>query len=204
VNAFTNYYDQRSNRGLSGNNIRHRFIGSAVYELPFGQGRRFGISSGLLNALAGGWSAGVIAELRTGTPLSPIELTNNTNSFSDGVRPNVVGSPEVAGNRSKGEQLLAWFNTGAFAAPANYTFGNAGRTFGTGPGAINIDTSLMKDLRIRERTVLQIRAEGLNVLNHANFANPDTRRGSPTFGQVTALVSGNQARIIQLGLQLRF
>jgi hypothetical protein len=62
----------------------------------------------------------------------------------------------------------------------------------------------MKDLRIRERTVLQIRAEGLNVLNHANFANPDTRRGSPTFGQVTALVSGNQARIIQLGLQLRF
>jgi hypothetical protein len=107
VNAFTNYYDQRSNRGLSGNNIRHRFIGSAVYELPFGQGRRFGISSGLLNALAGGWSAGVIAELRTGTPLSPIELTNNTNSFSDGVRPNVVGSPEVAGNRSKGEQLLA-------------------------------------------------------------------------------------------------
>jgi hypothetical protein len=44
----------------------------------------------------------------------------------------------------------------------------------------------------------------LNFLNHANFANPDTRQGSPTFGQITSLVTGNQSRIIQLGLHLKF
>jgi hypothetical protein len=56
----------------------------------------------------------------------------------------------------------------------------------------------------REGKILQFRAESLNVLNHANFANPDTRRGSPTFGRITSLVPGNQARIIQFGLQLKF
>jgi hypothetical protein len=51
---------------------------------------------------------------------------------------------------------------------------------------------------------VQFRAEVLNLTNHANFANPDTRLGSPTFGQITSLVAGNQARIIQLGLHVKF
>lgn len=205
TNAFSDYYNRRADRGLSGNDIRHRFIWSSVYELPLGAGRKFHPRSSILNTVAGGWSVGAIAELRSGTPLSAIELTNNTGSFSDGVRPNVVGNPNsLPGGRLKGEQLLQWFNTNAFAAPASYTFGDAGRSFGAGPGAISVDTSLLKDFTIQERTVLQFRAEGLNLLNHANFANPDTRRGSATFGQITSLVSGNQARILQLGLHLRF
>jgi hypothetical protein len=120
------------------------------------------------------------------------------------VRPNVVGNPALPGNGSKTQQLAEWFNVNAFAAPAAYTFGDAGRTFGEGPGLENIDTSLLKNFALTERFILQFRAEGLNVLNHANFANPNTQQGSPTFGQVTSLVSGNQARIIQLGLHLQF
>lgn len=204
TNAFADYYNRRGDRGLSGNDIRHRFIWSSVYELPVGSGRRFRPGLPVLKTLAGGWSVGAIAEFRSGTPLSAMELTNNTGSFSDGVRPNVIGDPNaLPGGRSKGEQLLEWFNVNAFGAPAAYTFGNAGRSFGEGPGAISVDTSLLKDFSIRERIVLQFRAEGLNILNHANFANPDTRRGSATFGQITSLVSGNQARIFQLGLHLQ-
>jgi hypothetical protein len=187
TNSFTNYYSQSSDRGLSGNDIRHRFIFSSIYALPVRHG------------IWGGWSASLISELRSGTPLSPIELTNQTNSFSDGVRPNVVGNPNLSS-----PSLAQWFNTSAFAIPAPYTFGNAGRTFGEGPGAINMDASILKDFTIRERMVLQFRVEALNFLNHANFANPDTRQGSPTFGQITSLVTGNQSRIIQLGLHLKF
>ena len=157
-----------------------------------------------MNALAGGWSTGLIAEIRSGTPLSAIELTNQTNSFSDGVRPNVTGDPNLPSGRPLAQQLAQWFNVNAFAAPALYTFGNAGRTFGEGPGAVNLDGSLLRDIRIHESHVLQFRLEALNFLNHANFANPDTRRGSATFGQITSLAAGNQARIFQLGLHYAF
>jgi hypothetical protein len=147
----------------------------------------------------------LIAEVRTGTPLSPVELTNNTNSFSDGVRPNVVGDPNsLSGSRSTAQKLAQWFNVNAFAAPAAYTFGNAGRTFGTGPGATNFDGSILKDFRVIEGHTLQFRLEALNFLNHANFANPNTQRGTATFGQITSLVGGNQACIFQLGLHYKF
>lgn len=204
TDAFTNYYNQASDRGLSGNDIRHRFVWSSIYEVPYGKGRRFSGNSRILDAVAGGWSVGAVAEVRTGTPLSPIELTNKTNSFSDGVRPNVVGDPTISGDRSKAQQLAEWFNVNAFAAPAAYTFGNAGRTFGTGPGAVNFDATLLKDFHVTERQTLQFRAEALNLMNHANFANPDTRQGSATFGQITSLVAGNQSRIFQLGLHYGF
>jgi hypothetical protein len=51
---------------------------------------------------------------------------------------------------------------------------------------------------VAEGKVLQFRLETLNLLNHANFANPDTRRGTATLGQITSLISGNQGRIFQL------
>jgi hypothetical protein len=201
TSAFANYYNQKANWGLSGNDIRHRFVFSSVYELPFGAGRAFQPSAKWLNTVVGGWSLGTIAELRSGTPLEAVELTNNTNSFSLQNRPNVVGNPNQL---TKPQSIAEWFNTAAFAVPAPYTFGNAGRTFGEGPGAISVDASLLKDFSVRERFAAQLRVEALNVLNHANFGNPDTRQGSPTFGKITSLVSGNQDRIIQLGLHLQF
>ena len=204
VGAFTNYYNQQNDWGLSGNDIRHRFVVSSIYELPFGRARRYAIPNKALDIAAGGWSAGLIGELRSGTPLSPFMLTNNTVSFSDGERPNVVADPNLDTSRSKGVKLAEWFNVGAFAAPAQYTFGNAGRTFGSGPGAITVDASLLKDFAVVERVTLQFRAEALNLANHPNFANPDTRFGSATFGQITKLVPGNQSRVLQLGLRLRF
>jgi len=204
VNAFTNYYNQASDKGRSGNDITHRFILGSIYDLPVGRGRRYAPSSALVSAIVGGWTTGLMAEVRSGTPLSPVELTNNTGSFSDGVRPNVVGNPNLPGSRPLGQKLKEWFNVNAFAAPAPFTFGNAGRTFGEGPGAVNIDASLLKDFNIGEKATLQFRAEVLNFLNHPNFANPDTRQGAPTFGQIASLAPGNQSRIIQLGLHLRF
>lgn len=201
--TFTDYYNQANNWGLSGNDIRHRLVLSSTYALPLGKLRAFVPSSGILNQILAGWSLAGIVEFRSGTPLSPFELVNNTNSYSDGVRPNVVGDWRITGDRARAEKLDRWFDTSAFAAPAPYTFGNAGRSFGTGPGAYTADASLLKDFKA-ERLTAQFRAEILNLTNHANFANPDTRRGSPTFGRITSLVPGNQARIIQLGLHLKF
>ncbi len=201
--AFTNYYNQGNDWGLSSNDARHRLVVSTIYELPIGKGKLFSPSNRIVDGVIGGWSLGAIVEKHTGPPLGITELTNNTNSYSDGVRPNVIGDPDISGDRTRAQQLAEWFNTTAFAAPAPYTFGNAGKTFGVAPGLFSLDASLLKDYSW-ERYVLQVRVEALNFTNHANFAPPNTQQGSPTFGEVTSLVAGNQARIIQLGLHLKF
>ncbi len=67
-----------------------------------------------------------------------------------------------------------------------------------------MDASLLKNFRLAEQTNLQFRAEALNVLNHPNWANPNTTFGAATFGKVTGLQSGNQSRIIQVALHLTF
>jgi hypothetical protein len=200
-NTFTDYYNPQSRWGLSGNDLRHRLIVSGLYELPVGRGKRFVPGSTLLEELVGDWSFGTIAELHTGTPLSPLDAVNNTSSFSDGVRPNVVGSAVLP----KGQRTaVQWFKTAAFVQNPAYTFGDAPRTFGTGPGTVQVDASLLKGFRLHESTNLQFRAEALNVLNHPNWANPNTLFGNPLFGRVTGLQSGNQSRILQVALHLSF
>jgi hypothetical protein len=112
-----------------------------------------------------------------------------------------VGNPVLSkGSRTSQE----WFNTAAFAQNPAYTFGDAPRDFGSGPGTAQVDASVLKNFRVREGTNLQFRAEALNVLNHPNWGNPNTTFGSATFGRVTGLQSGNQSRIIQLALHLSF
>ena len=97
-----------------------------------------------------------------------------------------------------------WFNTSAFQSPAKYTFGDASRTFGEGPGLLSLDASLLKDFKAGEKLNIQFRTEALNVLNHANFANPSTQNGSATFGQITSLASGTQSRVLQFALHLQY
>jgi hypothetical protein len=199
-NTFTNVYNRRADRGLSGNHISHRIVWSSVYELPFGRARH-----PLSRQVLGGWSTGLIAEMRSGSPYGVGEITNGTGTGAfSGQRPNVVGDPELPGNRTRGEQVERWFNTAAFASPAQFSFGNAGATAGYGPGAVIMDVSILKDFRMAERHRLQFRTEMLNFINHANFTVPNAQRGSPAFGRLSGLLFGNQARIVQFGLHYKF
>lgn len=206
VGGFANYYDRSSDRGLSGNDIKHRLIFNSIYELPVGSGKRFLSNPSAARYVLGGWQLAYIGELRSGAPYGVIEAVNRTNSFSDGQRPNVVGSPVLSGDRSTAAKLAQWFNTAAFAQPALYTFGNAGRTAGYGPGAIAMDASLIKDFGVPsfEGQKVQLRAEALNFINRANFGNPAVARGNASFGRITTLAPGNQSRILQLSLTYRY
>ncbi len=196
--GYQDYYNRRGDRGLSGNHISHRLIWSSVYELPVKPAGAF------WKAVGAGWSSGVIAEFRTGSPLGVLEQVNRTNAFSDSQRPDVVGSPDLPGGRSRADQIERWFNTSAFAQPAQYKFGNAGRTVGYGPGAIIVDISILKEFVVHERHRVQFRTEMLNSINNPNFGLPGLQRGSPTFGRISSLIDGNQARIIQFGLHYKF
>jgi hypothetical protein len=202
--AYSNIYNRRADRALSGNSIKFRSISSVVYEIPFGKGRPYLSDNRAASWIAGGWTIGYIGEFRTGSPWGVNEQVNRTNAFSPSNRPNVVGDPKLPGGRPRGEFVNAWFDTRAFAQPPDFTFGNAGRTAGYGPGAIAMDLSILRDFRITERHNLQFRCEMLNFINNANFNLPNLNRGNNAFGRITSLIDGNQARIIQFGLHYKF
>jgi hypothetical protein len=204
-NAFANQYDRRADRGLSGNHIAHRFIGSATWELPIGNGRAWRSGNSVVNQIIGGWSTSLIYEARTGSPFGVIE--NNAAAIyptAATVRSDVVAPYRENPNWRANVLGENFFDPSSFAAPAQYTFGNAGRTLAIGPGAIVSDLALLKDFATHERQRLQFRVEALNFLNHANFALPNQNRGVANFGRISALANGNQARIIQLGLHYKF
>jgi hypothetical protein len=125
------------------------------------------------------------------------------NSGSAGQWPNRVGSG-VLDNRS----IRAWFDTGAFVSPGNYTFGNSGRNILFGPGTKQVDLSLFKDFAFTESGArrLEFRAEAFNVFNTPQFNNPNTQIGSAAAGTITSagapLLFQRTSRQIQLALKL--
>ncbi len=190
--GYMDFYNRRLDKAISGNDVRHRTLASAVYALPSYQ-------SGWLQALAGGWRAGVIASMQSGAPFTVFNNTNDTNVFAAGtIRANVSGTPALA----DGERTLSrWFNTAAFSAPAPFRFGNASRSILRGPGIANIDLSLGKNFSITERWKTEFRGEFYNLLNHTNFGQPGATRGTPAFGVIS---SAREPRRIQLALRLTF
>lgn len=204
--AIADFHNRRADRGLAGNNIAHRWIGNTVWELPFGKGRRMNIENRVLDAFAGGWSTGLILELRTGAPFGVVE--NNPGAIyttAAAVRSNVNAPYQINPDWRANVLRQPFFQPGIFSAPAPLTFGNAGRAIASGPGAIIGDLSVLKDFRMPwENHKLQFRWESLNFMNRANFGSPVGGRGNPSFGLITGLIAGNQARINQLGLHYRF
>ena len=112
-------------------------------------------------------------------------------------RAQIVGDPNSGFTQSRFE----WFNTAAFAVPANYTFGNAGRNNMVGPGQTNIDFTTFKDFALTERMKLQFRGEFFNVANHPRFGLPDSNVQDGAFGVIN---SAGSPRDIQLALKLLF
>jgi hypothetical protein len=198
-NAFANLYDRRADRGLSGNHIAHRLIGSVTWDLPVH------VSNRSLNYVVGGWSTSLIYEARSGSPFGVIE--NNAAAIyptAATVRSSAVAPYRQNSNWRSNVLGENFFDTASFVAPAQYTFGNLGRTVAIGPGAVISDLSVLKSFSVREGQRLQFRLEMLNFINRANFGLPNQSRGVANFGRVNTLINGNQARIIQLGLHYKF
>ncbi len=193
-----NNYDRGANRGLFSADARQRFTMSALYELPFGHGERWGNdSSRLVNGFIGGWQLGGIWTLQSGQPLTVTLPYDNPNVGEGAKLPDRIGDP------NNGPQTVEkFFNTEAFAAPAQYTFGNAGIGTVTGPGINSVDLSLVKNLRITNSMRLQFRVEAFNAFNHLIMGDPVTEFGNPLFGQVTSTRLDN--RELQFALRLEF
>jgi outer membrane receptor protein involved in Fe transport len=95
-----------------------------------------------------------------------------------------------------------WFNTGAYAIPADYTFGTAERNSLVGPDFFNVDFYLAKRVPLGRDLSLELRLEVYNVTNRANFAQPDPFIDSDSGGTITGLAA--PMREIQGGVRLYF
>jgi hypothetical protein len=198
--AHQNSYDIAASRSVASYDIPHRFVMSALYEVPVGRGRRFGATApALLDALVGGWQINGIVTVQSGTPLT-ISASNTAGLFNPVTRANWNGEdPRLDGPRE--ERLQRWFDTAAFSQPAPFTFGNAGATFPMlrTDNVRNLDLSLFKHFTLARRLRLQARIEAFNALNRVQFGSPNTSVTSSSFGVVTS--QANTPRQLQFGLK---
>lgn len=177
--------------------------------LPVGKGQTFLNHGGIANAILGGWQLNGIFNLHSGAPLGLTTETNNLYNYGAyGYASNVQCPNYIGGNvytpGSISSRVNDYFNTAAFAEPASFNYGNTGRLlpYLRGPGLVQLDMSLFKEIPIHERLHLQFRAEVFNLLNHVQFDNPNTVIGSPQAGVISDQV--NSPRDIQLALKLLF
>jgi hypothetical protein len=169
------FQDQRypnANYGNADFDVRHRFVFSYVYDLPFGHGRLLAKdATGVVNQILGNWQMTGVFSAATGNYYTATDIQSVSGGDCGGTvgyycsRPNLVGNPNA-----KPCVPGTLFNTCAFEHNTNLgTFGNAGRNIIEGPGYKTWDTSLVKQFPIRERKQLEFRAEFFNVLNHVNY-----------------------------------
>jgi Carboxypeptidase regulatory-like domain len=196
------------NKGLSDFDVRNLVVVNFLYNLPTPKSWN-GFAKGVL----GGWQAGSIFTAGSGLPFS-VMLNNDRagtkNSLTSeqlGQRPNYI-----EGCQTTNSGQVQYANTSCFSFPAQYTLGNLGRNSLTGPGLQNLDFSLFKNqsvTRISETFRVQFRAEFFNILNHTNFALPDSTH--TTMWNVNGVLNSNAGQLtstqtasrqIQFGLKL--
>ena len=195
-----NTYDPEAEWGPAFHDVRHNFVFSANYDLPFGKGRKWGSEwSGVTNVLLGGWKVGGILQARSGVPITVIDGRARSLQGERGFeRPNCVGDP-VPSDQS----ITKWLDITAFQAAALGTFGNCGIGIARAPGYTNLDLVLSKRVEAGGPRYLEFRIETFNLTNTPSFGPPGRDISVVnTFGLVTTTVSS--PRVIELVAKFYF
>jgi hypothetical protein len=182
--------------------IRHSFVGSFLWDLPFGRGKALGadVPKGL-NYLIGDWQANGILTLRTGAPFT---LRSNLCQASGSCFPDVAPGQDPNDAPPGGRRPEKWFNTDAvIAAPTPGTLGNMGLQTNNNPGQRNFDFSLFKGIPITERFRFQFRAETFNLFNTPQWGHPGHNVHNSDFGIINSTQPGSE-RKMQLALRFLF
>ena len=192
TNTTSDPFNFDSDRGDADLDRRHTFVSNVVYALPsfrqWGKVADFALSDWQLNGIASYFGA------------TPIEITTGANNLgvasAVGQRPDYTGAPlYLSGDPTR------HLNPNAFAIPAAGRIGTLGKGSVRGKPITNIDFSMAKNWRFKERYGFQFRAEFFNVFNHANFVGFDVDTRNGTFGQLN---STQPSREIQLGIKFTF
>jgi len=203
LSAYNQISDCREcSKGPATFDVRHRAVGSLVWEMPFGRGQPIGHGMPRwADVAAGGWKLTAITTFATGQPVM-LSAPNQTGSAFINPLPNRVcdGRSDQLSDNVRNNGLL-WFNPACFAVPPVGYFGNSGPTVLSGPGANNWDIGMEKSFPLPwETSTVQLRAEMFNAWNHAQFNQPNGNAGAgANFGRISAT---NPPRLIQIAAKI--
>ncbi len=188
----------RAEKSSSAIDVRHRFVTSFIYDLPFGRSGGWLGGSAVARALLGAWQVGGIFVASSGAPMSP-DVSPNPANATGPARPNRLRD----GNLSRGERSVdRWFDPSAFAPAAPFTFGNSGRNVLRTPGLVNLDALIARNFRLTESKRVELRGEFFNFTNSVHFGRPNPTISLPQAGRITSTQAPN--RQVQIGLRLVF
>lgn len=213
----SNPFNSRLDRGNCDTDIRHSYVGSVLYELPW-----FRDQKGFFGHVLGGFSISTVVTLQTGLPFDIIDGGDRSLTGAGDDRPDYIGGTvQFVDPRKNAFGLLnSYFNGTGGATPTgagnpNFArvgsgpsvaqgagrYGNLGRNVFHGPGVLNTDLRLSKSIRVTEHQSLTLRGEAFNFFNHTQFFNPDGNINDTTFGQIS---TAHDPRLLQISAQYRF
>jgi hypothetical protein len=194
-------------KGYSAFNVPARFVGSVLYELPFGKGKRLVNQGGVVNKVLGGWQISSIWTSQSGLPMNPGSGIDSVNQSGYGeIRANSNGqSPYLSSDLRSTNQ---WFNIANWGPPLPGQYGGMSRNRMQAPSNTYWDGAVLKNFGVREGHVLQFRFEAFNAANHPAWAGPNVTWNSRTatpaasFGKITSTT--NSMRQLQMALKYTF
>ncbi len=191
-----NDQDLAAERGLSSFDQRHRLSVDYVFELPFGQNKRWLASdNGALARVFGDWQWSGNVAIASGLPFTARVLGNVADvarGTNGTLRADVTGLPIVIANPSVAE----WFNTAAFVVPPFGQFGDAGRNTIEGPWTYTFNMAMSKNFRLGDVRGLELRVQANNVFNTPQYTAIDTTVNSRTYGRVTSVGAMRRLQMI--------
>lgn len=187
-----NSFCRSCDRASSDDDVRQVFNISAVYELPFGAGRTYLSSPGVVRTLFGGWALSAISTAQTGLPFNITIDRSNASvpgnfAISGAERPDYLAGTALT--PPGGSTPQEWVNRAAFSTPASGTFGNLGRNAFRAPRISQLDLALVKDVSIAEHLRVRFRADAFNVFNRSQYGAPNADWSQVNFGSITTTIS---------------
>ena len=159
-----------------------------MWELPFGQDKRWLTGNTPLRAILGDWQWSGDWTFASGLPFTP-RLVGSTCELNGGtsgtLRPDLVPGQSISVSHPS---ITEWFNTAAFAAPSILcSMATRAVTASSARPRKVFDMAFTKVIPLKESRVLEFRAQATNVFNIPNYSSIDTSVTSPTFGRVTSV-----------------
>jgi hypothetical protein len=210
-NSRVNYANPRQDYGPGGYDQPLADTFSAVYDLPYGHGQRWGNSTGrLMDTVLGGWQVTLINTMTSGLPVNiNYSLSSSSPLYGSGLvtyRPQRLNNGPIkgpsAGRVKTATTVNNYYISTSLTTPTTYPWGNVTRNSERSDAFYQADLGLHKAFPLwNDSSKFDFRAEAFNVLNKVNYGAPNSTFGSSSFGQIT---TNGPARQLQLAAKIIF
>ncbi len=201
------------NRAAAGFNTPQIFQMAYVYELPVGKDKQWANSGGVVTQILSDWQTSGIFSAISGQPGWGVNANGGSALRASGVSLNAVGQAQTPDLVAPVKKLggvgpgQPYYDPSSFAPVTRpgsgpNPYGTVGRNTLLGPGSVNVNFSLFRTFRFKERLDLQFRVDANNLFNTPHFKNPNGDITSGSFMEINS--AKDDERQFRLGLRLAF